>query len=437
MNKHIFKLKERLCSTKEKLAENVLIKRLVERIFVITRRISDVSKGISGWLLRVLNFKLEKIVFYSLILGLIAAIVLSSVGVVKAGKYLTIRSRALSEMQQVMNDVWNSNYYTQIYIENEKFIAFLHNKNKEAFAQSNTGGVAVFRNDGKTISFGKELTIEHGVCPLRLFELGMDMVKKFQAIVSIPDTNAQGRPDYVSYEILIKGKDKIYKLYEQVSKEYADEIMQQLFYNGSELNPKDITMKLILVKGKNDELGGGCWLISNGNEYTSWYFDGYLKMFDWQLTEDWYSNDTSDTNKWQQLIDDLVAEVDKKTKEYADANGIEINKAGEELKEHEHEHEHEHENIEGKTGTLSINGINFNGTRANNVTYKEWSSMTSDEKVVLVNETLEIIKKQGKKVKQDAKWFADEIEAFYRSNDKTLAVSHVIAVVGIGMGAIE
>ena len=147
---------------------------------------------------------------------------------------------------------------------------------------------------------------------MRLIELGMDMVKKFQATVSIPDTDAQGRPDYVSYEILIKGKDKIYKLYEQVSKEYADEIMQQLFYNGSELNPKDITMKLILVKGKNDELGGGCWLISNGNEYTSWYFDGYLKMFDWQLTEDWYSNDTSDTKKWQQLIDDLVAEVDKR-----------------------------------------------------------------------------------------------------------------------------
>jgi hypothetical protein len=431
LNKHVLKLKEHLCSTKEKLAGNAQIKRCVKGTFGITRRLSDVSKGISGWLLKVLNFKLEKIVFYSLILGLIAAIVLSSVGAVKAGKYLTIRSRALNEIQQIMNDIWNSNYYTQIYIENEKFIAFLHNKNKEAFAQSNTGGVAVFRNDGKTVSFGKELTIEYGVCPLRLIELGMDMVKKFQATVSIPDTNAQGRPDYVSYEILIKGKDKIYKLYEQVSKEYADEIMQQLFYNGSELNPKDITMKLTLVKGKNGELGGGCWLISNGKEYTSWYFDGYLKMFDWSLTKDWYSNDTSDTKKWQQLIDDLVAEVDKKTKEYADANGIDINKAGEESKEQKQEQ------TEGKTGAFSINGINFNGARANNVTYKEWSSMTSDEKVALVNETLEIIKKQGKKVKQDAKWFADEIEAFYRSNDKTLVVSHVIVVIGTGMGAIE
>lgn len=433
LNKHVLKLSGRLCSAKGKLADNTLIKRCVKGISGITCKLSNASKGISGWLLKVLNFKLEKIVFYSLILGLIAAIVLSSVGIVKAGKYLTIRSRALNEMEQIMNEVWNSNYYTQIYIENEKFIAFLHNKNKEAFAQSNTGGVAVFRNDGKTVSFGKELTIEYGVCPLRLIELGMDMVKKFQATVSIPDSNAKGRPDYVSYEILIKGKDKIYKLYEQVSKEYADEIMQQLFYNGSELNPKDITMKLTLVKGKNGELGGGCWLISNGKEYTSWYFDGYLKMFDWSLTKDWYSNDTSDTKKWQKLIDDLVAEVDKKTKEYADANGIEINKAS----EGSTEQEQKQEQTDGKTGTFSINGINLNGARANNVTYKEWSGMTSDEKAALVNETLEIIKKQGKKVKQDAKWFADEIEAFYRSNDKTLAVSHVIVVVGTGMGAIE
>lgn len=298
------------------------------------RKLRHFSYDLSRTIIGLMGRKLDVWLFYVILLGILCMGVFGTYKGIKFYEYLKWRNFVIREITGIIEEAKRENYFMQVMIGNDEFVAFLYNKNGEAFAQSNQGMVAVYRKDDKQVAIGNTLRIDYGVSPLRLVELAVNQLKNFQAVAEVPDKSKDNRPDLESYSIRIKGKDNIHKLYAQVDKAYADRMVKQLFEvvdeEGEQLDPENTELVFTIVKGKNSELGGGCFIESNGKEYTSWYFDGYLKMFDWQLTEDWYSNDTSDTKKWQELVDKLVLEIDQKAKKYADENGIDLDAIGKE-----------------------------------------------------------------------------------------------------------
>ncbi len=230
------------------------------------------------------------------------------------------------ELRELVNTHMSSNTYIQVHVNEEEFVSFLYNDKKEAFAQSKSGGLAVYRNDDKYVAFGEAVTIDYGISPLRMMDLALNLVRDGKASIERPDsTEAEELAKLRTYLISIKGKDNVRELYSQINKEYADKMVESLY---GTVYPKDSELQITIVIGDNKAFGASCHMVLSGDRYLSWYFDGYLKMFDWSLKKDWYSNDINDTEKWKGLINELVDDVEIKTKEYAESNNIDLNNIG-------------------------------------------------------------------------------------------------------------
>ncbi len=229
----------------------------------------------------------------------------------------------LAKLEGIVDSYIHSNTYIQAQISEEKFISFLYNKNKEAFSQTNTGGIAVYRKDDKMVAFDDELKVEYGISPLRMIELALEMVRKHKAKLIKPSPNSeQGHNTIKTYIIEMAGKEKVREYYSLVDSRYADIMVQELY--GIVQSDKG-TMHITIYVGENNEFGASCDVIVGETQYRSWYFDGHMQMFDWVLTERWYSNDNT-KDDWVMIVNTLVSEIENKTKQFAEENNIDLGK---------------------------------------------------------------------------------------------------------------
>lgn len=216
-------------------------------------------------------------------------------------------TKSIAEVREIVDNAYNSNIYIQANIAEDNFIAFIYNKNKEAFSQSKQGGLAVYRNDNKIVSFGEELEITYSISPLRMIEYAVELAQNNKAKISKED----GEAGLTAYKISIKGDKNVRALYSKVDDHYAEDMMKMLYQYARE---SDRNMEIGVVKGQGGEFGAYCNIIVNGDAATVWQFDGYLNMFDWQLDTSWYHDDPSDTDNWVELANQLVDEIEQKTK---------------------------------------------------------------------------------------------------------------------------
>lgn len=216
-----------------------------------------------------------------------------------------------TKVQSLIDKAYNSNIYIQAKVSEDDFIAFLYNKNKEAFSQSKSGGIAVYRKDNKMVSFDEELVITYSISPLKMIELALELVAENKADIKKIDDNLGVMGSLTIYEINILGDKNVRSLYSKIDPHYAEDMMTLLYQYASKSNRK---MRLGIVEGTNNEFGAYCHIIINNEILTVWKFDGYLEMFDWQLDGRWYNDDTTDTDVWVELANALVYEIEQKSK---------------------------------------------------------------------------------------------------------------------------
>jgi len=163
-----------------------------------------------------------------------------------------------TKVQSLIDKAYNSNIYIQAKVSEDDFIAFLYNKNKEAFSQSKSGGIAVYRKDNKMVSFDEELVITYSISPLKMIELALELVAENKADIKKIDDNLGVMGNLTIYEINILGDKNVRSLYSKIDPHYAEDMMTLLYQYASKSNRK---MRLGIVEGTNNEFGAYCHII--------------------------------------------------------------------------------------------------------------------------------------------------------------------------------
>lgn len=252
-------------------------------------------------------------------------------------------SEEIAYLKQLIQNYKTSNTYIQAYVDEHEFVAFLYNKNGEAFAQASSGSLAVYRNDDKYISFGSEVTIDYGVSPLRLIELALNLVENGKAELTRPDSNTvEKQLQFRTHLLRIKGKDNVKELYKQVNEKYAEKMVEDLY---GDIYLKNSELQITIVENDKGLFGASCYMLLGGESYLSWYFDGYLQMYDWSLGNGWYSTDNADEEIWVTRINELVDDIEAKTQAFARDMGIDLNNTEEHTHIHGHDHDHDGDGI--------------------------------------------------------------------------------------------
>jgi len=234
--------------------------------------------------------------------------------------FSTDEQKISTEITNSVNYLWDNNSYILIQVGKEEFIGMYHNKDREAYVQTPIGHT-VYRNDDKIVIITDKAVIEHGVSPLRLIELALNLAKKSKAMlkvdeIEIPDDSNK---KFQNYSIIITGEKGILDFYTQINKEYAKKMADQLL--------KDIpgreNIKLIfsIIKDKNNLIACRCYLTDGETIYPSWYFDKYLPVFNWVLPKAWYKEDFND-GEWENLIKELADEIKQKSTEFIKGEGM-------------------------------------------------------------------------------------------------------------------
>ena len=222
------------------------------------------------------------------------------------------------EIQGILSDKMKYNTYTQVYVGEDSSVAFLYNKNREAFAQSREGGIAVYLNNDKYVSFKDGVAIEYGVTPIRLIELALKMVRNGKAEIELTDNRVIDSSHYVKeYTITLNGKDKVKELYKLVDGDYANEMVDSIY---GTTYPRNSKLDIKIFLGNNGEFGASCSITLAGERYITWYFDGFLEMYDWELPQEWYKTNTSDVSSWKLLVNNLIDDIEAKTQQFASEN---------------------------------------------------------------------------------------------------------------------
>ena len=203
------------------------------------------------------------------------------------------------------------NPYIQLGVGEEQYIYFLYNGKGEAIAESSLGGQAFYRNDNKIVTMSEEeVVIDTDLNPLSFIKAVAQVVDNGYGTL---ETTTESNGNKL-YTLKVEGKENIRKVYEVVGDyEYTDSTMDMLL-NGFE--DKIPTLFIRLSESDSNGFGAMCSMqYGTEEEYTSWVFDGYIPTFEWELDKEWYSNNTSDIEKWLGLCTNLVEEIGTKMNE--------------------------------------------------------------------------------------------------------------------------
>lgn len=208
-------------------------------------------------------------------------------------------------------------------------ITMLYNSHGEAISEMVESGAKTFyMNDHHTVQFSESIShgkdsdvisiLENAIAIQK--EAGFIMLQKDRTddtMLQYGDTSAESIK-VIDYMIDIRGWDQINKLYGYIDTDFANAMVENLknsikemaAVEGSTVKETDelnIRLEYTLV---GDELySGACYVyfgdkeskyVSASDMQRNWYFDGYIELYDWKLSEDWY------TTNWDEISDDNI-----------------------------------------------------------------------------------------------------------------------------------
>lgn len=254
--------------------------------------------------------------------------------------------RPLSEIIYIGNDqnnlkrtvklVRSQNPYMQVLVGPDTYLHAIYNDKGEAFIESEaTGVVGVYKNNHELVVVSNTESEEESsisfitdLDPLSFIEAACDVVGKNGATIS----KEKQDNDYDKYTIKIVGKDAIKSVYMQTGDEqYANDSMDMLF-NSVEEDVSDnayLIIRVICSNGNSDGtgivFGATCNMSFNGTEdgeYTSWAFDGYVSIPDWELGDNWYNTPETDSDAWTELYQTTVESMASSLMEFMYSNNM-------------------------------------------------------------------------------------------------------------------
>lgn len=266
---------------------------------------------------------------------------------------------AASEVLTVLEAVRDNNGYIHVYTDEETYDTYIYNKNGEVFGVgSDSNNMTVFRNDGKAIRFTDTIAISEDLDILELTINSLNAIdgkdiEMYQAVSEAIDVET-----YVGYKELYAVFDTyedIRKLYSSVSEEYADAMIESIksaFHEG--VVP---TFKIYYMISDGGGLTVACHLEENGETYLNWYYDGYLLVYDWELPEEWYTYDFSDSQVSENMLTELAGSLEELLMKYAEENEVTVTEQGETVEEAGENTDETTENSEGNVSvTTNENG---------------------------------------------------------------------------------
>lgn len=251
-------------------------------------------------------------------------------------KEIVATTEAITEAKKLtefIDNVINSNAYLTMVDGVDSYVTYLYNSHGEVFAQSSSNGyITVYRNDGKAVRYTDTVALGDDTDILSLVKSAIGLIDKGYAVMDkLTDSEEIEKiEDCDRTYITIKGWDNVKQLYMYKGEEFANSIVA----NMKESLKKDPNIKNVdtainnfeiqfqIVTGKKGEFATDCKVKIGDNAYTSWYIDGYLKLYDWKLTNDWYSYDFNNPEKAEKMLTTLFSKLDKMMNKYADDNNI-------------------------------------------------------------------------------------------------------------------
>lgn len=246
-----------------------------------------------------------------------------------------------SKIKKALNNVYAENPYIQLMVGDDTYVYLLYNKDKEAMAESDSGGTAFYRNDNKIITVSDtEAYMDYDLNPLQFIEKTVDVASANKDTCTITSEkmrseetttkNADGTTttheavDYTLYTIAVNGTDTIKKIYETVDADYATTSMEMLTEGFESVDPNNIVLTLKVSVGNEGEFGASCEVAFGEDVYTSWLFDGYLSTFEWKYDEKWYAEtiDAMTADEWIELAVSTIEDLSNKMVDYVEQNQL-------------------------------------------------------------------------------------------------------------------
>lgn len=241
------------------------------------------------------------------------------------------KKEAIEEIQSLITNIKENNGYLKVVEGEDLTTTYVYNKKGEAVAQGSLGNyLTVFTNDKKGVRYTD--TVEKGddIDILSINERVLQLAKENKLELTKPETIVEGdTKGFKVYSVELNGWEDIRKVYEVVSKEFADTMITNMKEQAKDVS--DIKMEIQFILGNENQLSVACRSTMNGQKYMIWYFDGYLLLYDWELDEDWYTDDFSDITEAENKLNKLLTSLDDMFKRYAEDNNLD--EAGEETTE--------------------------------------------------------------------------------------------------------
>lgn len=253
---------------------------------------------------------------------------------------------SVTEIKESVNNMQNKNTYLSIVTSEDTAQIAIMNKKGQGIVQDNyDGAITVFLGDGKSYLYTDEASKVPNATVLEIIDNVADLVEqgkyKMYRDVGLPDDYDEEEKKILNIRYVdFEGYDEIYDVYAKFGDELARNIVDNV--KMSTVDNEKVTYRYIFVYGENEEFSVGNSFIVDGEEFISWWFDGHLELYDWELPKEWHELETeSETfqDDAEQLLKVLVIQLDEMMNQYAEDNNLlEENPVTEETEEgHFHE----------------------------------------------------------------------------------------------------
>ena len=233
----------------------------------------------------------------------------------------------VEKIRGILDKLQTTNSYFQINTTEDSYAVALFNSKGQGFVQDTKNGtVSVFRGDNKSVLYSDTVGLVYDINVIQMLDFGLEMVdegvSKLYKDKDVAKANEAGDEFDVRY-VDIVGYDNINKLYSKIDKEFGDLMVTNLKANT--MDKGEVTLRLIYVTSGENNFSGGCNIIIGEEEYSSWNFDGYIELYDWELGKEWFEYDydnIENTDKLEEMLKELSGELDDMMHKYSKDNNL-------------------------------------------------------------------------------------------------------------------
>ena len=235
----------------------------------------------------------------------------------------------IEKIRDVLGKMINSNSYFQINNTKDSYQVALFNTKGQGFVQdTKTGNISIFRGDNKSVLYTDTVELVYDINVLQMLDFGLELVDegvskmyKDTAVEDIEEGKSENKLDVRYVDIV--GYDNIEKLYSKIDTSFGELMVTNLKANT--IDKGDVTLRLIYVTSDENQFSGGCNIIIGEEEYSSWNFDGYIELYDWELSKEWFDYDydnIENTDELEEMLTNLAKELDDMMHKYAEDNNL-------------------------------------------------------------------------------------------------------------------